>query len=183
MGIGLRVRSVPRFGIRWAKHLDGLVGHGARLGDALHYMAGKLLGRTKLAARVSPSKTVGGPVGGGLLAVGVGTALHCAKPFTPLQASAMSTVIVMAESFGGLALSAVKRSLGAKDWGQMIEGHLRMLDRLDSVSFAAQVFLLCVGNSFRSRQPLDEFNRVARWSLHQGQQERRRKVPNANLRY
>jgi predicted CDP-diglyceride synthetase/phosphatidate cytidylyltransferase len=37
-------------------------------------------------------------------------------------------------------LFAVKRSLGAKDWGVMIEGHGGMLDRMDSVSFAAPVF-------------------------------------------
>ena len=52
----------------------------------------------------------------------------------------MSTVIVLAGFLGGLSLSAVKRSLGAKDWGQMIEGHGGMLDRLDSVVFAAPVF-------------------------------------------
>ena len=47
---------------------------------------------------------------------------------------------MIAGFLGGLALSAVKRSIGAKDWGSMIEGHGGMLDRLDSVSFAAPVF-------------------------------------------
>ena len=115
-----------------------------QISDVLQYVVGKLFGRTKLAPKVSPSKTVEGLVGGGALAVGVGTALYWATPFTPWQAAAMSTVIVMAGFFGGLALSAVKRSLGAKDWGQMIEGHGGMLDRLDSVCFAAPVFFhLC----------------------------------------
>lgn len=59
-------------------------------------------------------------MGGGLLAVGVGVALYWAMPFARLQAAAMSTVIVMAGFFGGLVLSAVKRSPGAKDWGQII---------------------------------------------------------------
>ena len=40
----------------------------------------------------------------------------------------------------GLVLSAVKRSLGAKDWGTMIKGHGGMMDRMDSLSFAAPVF-------------------------------------------
>lgn len=115
-----------------------------QISDVLQYVCGKLFGRTKLAPKVSPSKTVEGLVGGGLLAIGVGTALHWATPFTPLQAAGMSAVIVLAGFFGGLALSAVKRSLGAKDWGQMIEGHGGMLDRLDSVCFAAPVFFhLC----------------------------------------
>ncbi|HQC72949.1 MAG TPA: phosphatidate cytidylyltransferase, partial [Candidatus Competibacteraceae bacterium] len=39
-----------------------------------------------------------------------------------------------------LVLSAVKRSLGAKDWGTMLKGHGGMMDRMDSVSFAAPIF-------------------------------------------
>ena len=42
--------------------------------------------------------------------------------------------------FGGLVMSAIKRDRGVKDWGHMIEGHGGMLDRLDSVCFAAPVF-------------------------------------------
>jgi phosphatidate cytidylyltransferase len=41
---------------------------------------------------------------------------------------------------GGLVMSAIKRDRGVKDWGHMIEGHGGMLDRLDSVVFAAPVF-------------------------------------------
>jgi phosphatidate cytidylyltransferase len=47
---------------------------------------------------------------------------------------------VLCGFLGGLALSAVKRSLKAKDWGEMIQGHGGMLDRLDSVVFSAPVF-------------------------------------------
>ena len=42
--------------------------------------------------------------------------------------------------FGGLVMSAIKRDRGVKDWGRMIEGHGGMLDRLDSVCFAAPIF-------------------------------------------
>jgi phosphatidate cytidylyltransferase len=41
---------------------------------------------------------------------------------------------------GGLVLSAIKRDRGIKDWGAMIEGHGGMLDRMDSITFAAPVF-------------------------------------------
>lgn len=111
-----------------------------QISDVLQYVFGKLFGRHKIAPLVSPSKTVEGFVGGGASAVGVGAALWWITPFTPPQAASMAAVIVLAGFLGGLALSAVKRSLGAKDWGSMIEGHGGMLDRLDSVSFAAPVF-------------------------------------------
>mgnify|MGYP000228698151 CR=1 FL=1 len=41
---------------------------------------------------------------------------------------------------GGLVMSAIKRDRGVKDWGHMIEGHGGMLDRMDSVCFAAPIF-------------------------------------------
>jgi len=42
--------------------------------------------------------------------------------------------------FGGLVMSAVKRDRGVKDFGTVIEGHGGILDRIDSVCFAAPVF-------------------------------------------
>ena len=115
-----------------------------QISDVLQYVFGKLFGRHKIAPVVSPSKTVEGFVGGGASATAIGAALWWITPFTPLQAAGLAAVIVFAGFLGGLALSAVKRSLGAKDWGSMIEGHGGMLDRLDSVSFAAPVFFhLC----------------------------------------
>ena len=111
-----------------------------QISDVLQYVFGKLFGKHKIAPLVSPSKTVEGFVGGCASATAVGAALWWITPFTPLQAAGLAAVIVVAGFLGGLALSAVKRSLGAKDWGSMIEGHGGMLDRLDSVSFAAPVF-------------------------------------------
>lgn len=111
-----------------------------QISDVMQYVFGKLFGKRKLAPTVSPSKTVEGLVGGGLAATGIGTALWWITPFTPLQSALMSALIVICGALGGLALSAVKRSLGAKDWGHMIEGHGGMMDRMDSVTFAAPIF-------------------------------------------
>jgi len=111
-----------------------------QLSDVLQYVFGKLLGRHPVAPRISPSKTVEGLLGGGASAIAIGAALYALTPFNPWQAALMATLVVLAGFLGGLALSAAKRSLGAKDWGTMIEGHGGMLDRLDSVSFAAPVF-------------------------------------------
>jgi phosphatidate cytidylyltransferase len=130
--------------------LDGFEGQGAllllylmlivQISDVMQYVFGKLFGKHKLAPLVSPSKTVEGLVGGGAAAVAIGAAMWWITPFTPLQSAAMSLLIVICGVLGGLALSAVKRSLGAKDWGSMIEGHGGMMDRMDSVSFAAPIF-------------------------------------------
>lgn len=112
----------------------------AQLSEVLQYVFGKLFGRHKLAPTMSPSKTVEGRVGGRLAATAVGTGPWWITPFSPMGAAAISAVIVPVGFLGGLALSAVKRSPRAKDWGTMIEGHGGMLDRLDTVSFAAPVF-------------------------------------------
>jgi phosphatidate cytidylyltransferase len=111
-----------------------------QLSDVLQYVFGKLFGKTPLAPVVSPSKTVEGLIGGGLSTTLIGSALYWITPFTWLQALAISFVIVVMGVLGGLTLSAMKRGLGAKDWGVMIEGHGGMLDRMDSVSFAAPIF-------------------------------------------
>lgn len=119
-----------------------------QLSDVLQYAFGKLLGRHKVAPRVSPAKTWEGLIGGGLSATAVGAGLWWITPFAPWQAAILALSIVLAGFFGGLVLSAVKRSLGAKDWGTMIEGHGGMLDRMDSVSFAAPVFFHLVNYFF-----------------------------------
>jgi phosphatidate cytidylyltransferase len=111
-----------------------------QISDVLQYVVGKLFGRRKIAPVLSPSKTVEGFVGGGLLATLCGAALYRVTPFSFGGAFLMSLAIVLAGFVGGLVLSAVKRSLGAKDWGSMIAGHGGMLDRVDSVCFAAPVF-------------------------------------------
>jgi phosphatidate cytidylyltransferase len=111
-----------------------------QLSDVLQYVFGKLFGKTRIAPVVSPSKTVEGFIGGAASATLIGAAMWWITPFTPLESAAMAFVIVLMGFLGGLSLSAVKRSLGAKDWGTMIKGHGGMMDRMDSISFAAPIF-------------------------------------------
>ena len=108
--------------------------------DVLQYVFGKTLGRRRIAPRVSPNKTWEGFLGGGAAATLLGGALWWLTPFSFGQALAMALAVVLAGFAGGLVLSAVKRSLGAKDWGSMVEGHGGMLDRMDSLAFAAPIF-------------------------------------------
>lgn len=111
-----------------------------QLSDVLQYVWGKLLGRTKIAPRLSPSKTVEGFVGGIISATLIGMGLWWITPFTPLQAGLLAFVITLMGFFGGLVMSAIKRDRGVKDWGNLIEGHGGLIDRLDSVVFSAPIF-------------------------------------------
>jgi len=111
-----------------------------QMSDVLQYVWGKLLGRHKIAPALSPSKTVEGFVGGVLSASLLGAGLWWITPFSIVQAGGMSLVICLMGFLGGLVMSAIKRDRGVKDWGHMIEGHGGMLDRLDSVCFAAPIF-------------------------------------------
>ncbi len=131
-------------------HIPGYEGQNAMLivflimvvqaSDVLQYVWGKLIGRHKIAPSLSPSKTVEGFVGGVASATALGAALWWITPFTWWQAGLMALVVNLMGFCGGLVMSAIKRDRGVKDWGQMIEGHGGMLDRLDSVIFAAPVF-------------------------------------------
>ena len=112
----------------------------AQISDVAQYVFGKLFGRTRFSPNVSPSKTVEGLVGGWAFAILIGVALAPLTPFSLLQAAGMSLAIVVAGFFGGFVLSAVKRDLGAKDWGYVIQGHGGVLDRVDSIIFAAPIF-------------------------------------------
>ena len=108
--------------------------------DVLQYIWGKLFGRHRVAPELSPSKTWEGLLGGVASATALGAALHGITPFSPLQAAAIAFVVCAMGFLGGLVMSAIKRDRGVKDWGSLIEGHGGMLDRLDSVVFAAPVF-------------------------------------------
>jgi len=111
-----------------------------QISDVLQYVCGKLLGKRKIAPRLSPSKTVEGFAGGVALATLVGASLFWITPFGFWQAALIALVVTLLGFFGGLVMSAIKRDRGVKDWGHMIEGHGGMLDRLDSVCFAAPIF-------------------------------------------
>jgi phosphatidate cytidylyltransferase len=111
-----------------------------QLSDVMQYIFGKLWGRRKIAPHVSPSKTWEGLIGGGLTATGAGALMWWITPFSPWQAGLIAAAIVIAGFLGGLVLSAVKRSMGAKDWGSMVKGHGGVLDRMDSLTFAAPIF-------------------------------------------
>ena len=111
-----------------------------QLSDVFQYTWGKLYGRRPIAPHVSPNKTWEGFVGGVGSATLLGAALWWATPFNPLQAAGMSLAICLMGFAGGLTMSAIKRDRGVKDYGTLIQGHGGVLDRVDSICFAAPVF-------------------------------------------
>lgn len=111
-----------------------------QLSDVLQYVWGKLCGRRPIAPEISPNKTVEGFWGGVLSATAIGTALWWATPFPWWQAGLLAFLITLMGFFGGLVMSAIKRDRGVKDYGTLIEGHGGVMDRLDSICFAAPVF-------------------------------------------
>ncbi len=111
-----------------------------QISDVFQYVWGKLFGRHKIAPTLSPNKTVEGFVGGTLTATAIGAGLWWATPFTWWQAAVLAWLITWMGFFGGLVMSAIKRDRGVKDFGTLIEGHGGMMDRIDSLCFAAPVF-------------------------------------------
>jgi len=111
------------------------------MGETAAYYAGRAIGRHPLAPEVSPKKTVEGAIAGLIGSVAVGAAggvWFLDKPW--LNVIGISAVTAVAGQLGDLAESVLKRSAGVKDSSSILPGHGGILDRLDSLFFAAPVF-------------------------------------------
>lgn len=114
--------------------------------DAFAELVGRRwpLGRGRLAA--SPAKSIAGVVGGVTaasvmaLALQAGTAL-----WSEPRAVAYGVIVALAATTGDLVASSLKRALGIKDFGSVLPGHGGVLDRLDSLFFAALPFYWIAG--------------------------------------
>jgi len=109
--------------------------------DVAQYTWGKLLGRHQVTPSVSPKKTWEGLIGG--VATTTLVAALIGPYLTPmdLRWSALAGLIIGISGFlGDITMSAMKRDLGVKDTGGLIPGHGGILDRVDSLTYAAPVF-------------------------------------------
>jgi phosphatidate cytidylyltransferase len=111
-----------------------------QLSDVLQYVWGKSVGRRRVAPSISPNKTWEGLVGGLGCATALGAATWWATPFSPAAAALMAFVLTTMGFAGGLIMSAIKRDRGVKDYGALIGGHGGVLDRIDSLCFAAPIY-------------------------------------------
>ena len=111
-----------------------------QMSDVLQYVFGKTLGKHKVVPDVSPNKTWEGLIGGVISASLIGMGLWWSTPFSPWAALLISLVITIMGFSGGLVMSAIKRDRGIKDFGNIIQGHGGIMDRIDSLCFSAPVF-------------------------------------------
>ncbi|MBD1262944.1 phosphatidate cytidylyltransferase [Maribacter polysiphoniae] len=106
--------------------------------DSFAYLVGSTLGRTKLFPAVSPKKTIEGTLGGLVFTLIAAYLLgRYETMINPIQWLILASVIVLFGTLGDLIESKFKRIAGVKDSGAIIPGHGGMLDRLDSMVFAA----------------------------------------------
>jgi phosphatidate cytidylyltransferase len=117
-----------------------------QLSDALQYLWAQISSRHVIVPSINPSRTWEGLLGGTASVTLIGAMLWWATPFHGASwwmAGVMSGVIALMGFAGGLTMSAIKRDRGVKDYGTLVEGHGGVLDRIDSICFAAPVFFHC----------------------------------------
>ena len=103
---------------------------------------GKLFGKRALRPQISPRKTYAGAMGAVLLTVVMASVLLLTVPLW--QRLLLGLIISVGGQLGDLIVSYMKRDLGLKDMGALIPGHGGMLDRTDSLIYAAPLFVLAL---------------------------------------
>jgi phosphatidate cytidylyltransferase len=111
-----------------------------QLNDVFQYMWSQLLGRHVIAPQINASRTWEGFIGGVLSTVLVGILLSWATPFGVVWAGPIAAAVAVAGFAGSMTMSGIKRDRGVKDYGTLVSGHAGVLDRIDSICFAAPVF-------------------------------------------
>lgn len=112
----------------------------AQLSDVFQYIWDRMLGSRPIAPAINPSKTWEGLFGGMATTALLGFSLSWVTPFTLWQSACMALVIALMAFAGAMTMSAIKRDRGVQDYGTLVVGHAGVLDRIDSICFAAPVF-------------------------------------------
>ncbi|RLD69735.1 MAG: phosphatidate cytidylyltransferase, partial [Bacteroidetes bacterium] len=101
--------------------------------DSFSQITGQLLGRKKIFPNISPNKTVGGLVGGAIIAISSALLLNGLYAESPLKVIIMTLGVVAFAFAGDVAASFFKRKYMVKNYSNLIPGHGGYLDRFDSL--------------------------------------------------
>ena len=101
--------------------------------DSFSQITGQLFGRTKILPDISPNKTLGGVIGGVVIAIASALLLQKLYHGTILQALLTATGVVIFAFTGDVLASLYKRKFNVKDYSTIIPGHGGFLDRFDSL--------------------------------------------------
>lgn len=111
------------------------------INDVAAFTCGKLFGKHKLREKISPNKTIEGSIGAVCVSLIVPWLLLFSFPhIEPLHLIVIGLIVGVGGQLGDLVISYIKRDIGIKDMGAMIEGHGGILDRVDSMIFVAPIF-------------------------------------------
>jgi phosphatidate cytidylyltransferase len=139
----LNLKLVTSDGTKWTGSTAGLLCFFVlltQLSEILQWTWGQVVGKRMIASEISTSRTWEGFLGGTLSLGVVGAVLWWVTPFSIWEAACMSMVIGVMGMFGGMTMSAIKRDRGVNDYGSLVLGHAGVLDRIDTLCFAAPVF-------------------------------------------
>ena len=112
--------------------------------DTFALLIGKSIGKNKLASKISPNKTIEGSIGGTLVGIIIGTTYYelAIGNENILIVILISLLLSIVGQLGDLIKSCIKRTIGIKDFSNLIPGHGGVLDRLDSLIFISITYML-----------------------------------------
>lgn len=109
--------------------------------DVAAFTFGKFFGKRKFRPNVSPNKTWAGSLGAFAVGMALPWAMRFSLPgFGTRELILTGIIIGIGSQFGDLSISVIKRDIGIKDMGTLIEGHGGILDRVDSLIYVAPLF-------------------------------------------
>ena len=106
------------------------------------YFTGTLIGKHKLCPNISPKKTIEGAVGGIVVGIVFATVIMLTFDRFNIMTLLLSVPFCLLGIIGDLFASVIKRSVGLKDFGNLIPGHGGVLDRIDSILMIAPTMFL-----------------------------------------
>jgi len=112
--------------------------------DSFSQISGQIWGHTKILPNISPGKTLGGLIGGTIIAISSSFLLHSLYSESFLKVSIIAVGVLFFAFAGDIAASFYKRKYRVKDYSNLIPGHGGFLDRFDSLIAGGTWVFFCV---------------------------------------